>query len=422
MAARLRRVRDTPWLRGLPREVAVLAAIAFCVALGFGIAAPAIPIYAVSFGVSALLAGAVVSVFALMRLVSSPGAGALVDRIGERRVLTTGLIIVALSSVLAGLARDYPQLLVLRGIGGIGSSMFTVSAMALTLKVVRPDQRGRAAGAFQGGFLLGGVAGPAVGGAVVAWSIRAPFFVYAATLAVAAWVSWRHLPAAAAAAAGSNGYPGSAAHAAAPPRLRAALHNRAYWAALAANLTNGLVTFGLRFSLVPLFVVEGLGSGPGLSGAAFLVAAATQALLLLPAGRLADMRGRRPAMVIGCSLTAAGMALLAVAGAPWPFLAAMATSGLAAAFMGSAPAATVGDVAGHAGKGSVIALFQMTADFGAIVGPLAAGALADSLGYAPAFAIGAAVALGALAAALVMPETLRRGSPQPEGAPQRETP
>ena len=57
------------------------------------------------------------------------------------------------------------------------------------LRVVDSDQRGRASGAFQGGFLLGGVAGPAVGGLVVAWSIRAPFFVYAATLLLAAgWV------------------------------------------------------------------------------------------------------------------------------------------------------------------------------------------------------------------------------------------
>ncbi len=421
-----RRARASPLLRGLPREVAVLAAIAFCVALGFGIVAPAIPIYAVSFGVSAFLAGAVVSVFALMRFVSSPGAGALVDRMGERRVLTSGLVIVGVSSVFAGLAQDYTQLLVLRGVGGIGSSMFTVSAMALTLKVVEPGQRGRSAGAFQAGFLLGGVAGPAVGGAVVAVSIRAPFFVYAAALALAAWVAWRQLPAdigdeategSAASPPGADGagrVDDSAAAVASgssddPPRLGQALRNRAYLAALAANLTNGFVTFGLRSSLVPLFVVTGLGGGPSLSGIGFLVAAATQALLLLPAGRLADNRGRRPAMLIGAGLTVTGMAALALSGGTWPFLLAMAVSGLAAAFMGSAPAAAVGDVVGRSGRGIVIAVFQMVSDFGAIVGPLLAGLLADTLGFGPAFAVGAAVALLALILAAAMPETLRRG-------------
>lgn len=457
----LHRAGRTPVLKGLPPEVAVLSAVALCVALGFGIVAPALPIYAVSFGVSALLAGAVVSVFALMRLVSSPGAGALVDRIGERRVLTSGLLIVAVSSAFAGLAQTYTQLLVLRGVGGIGSSMFTVSAMALLLKVVAGDQRGRAAGAFQAGFLMGGVAGPAVGGAVVGLSIRAPFFVYAATLGLAALVSWRFLPAHVVSPA--PGSPGDADAAAdndvtadptdqslpephlgsvavgsaamedphsdaransghgqesadpdtggadgAPPTLRQALGQRAFRAALAANLTNGFVTFGLRSSLVPLFVVEGLRSDATLSGIGFLVAAATQAALLLPAGRLADRRGRRPALLLGTVLTLLGMAALALAGSSVLFLVAMAVSGLAAAFMGSAPAAVAGDVVGSGGRGIVIAAFQMTSDFGAIVGPLLAGLMADQLGYGPAFAAGAAVAALALVLAALMPETLRK--------------
>ncbi len=430
------RVRRTPLLEGLPHEVGVIAAIAFCVALGFGIVAPAIPIYASTFGVSAFLAGAVVSAFALMRLLFSAPAGSLVDRVGERRVLTTGLLIVAVSSAFAGLAQTYGQLLVLRGVGGIGSSMFTVSAMALLLKVVAPRQRGRAAGAFQAGFLLGGVAGPAVGGAVVGVSIRAPFFVYAVTLGLAAFVAWRYLPqeppgqpvvpeqppavapldemaedlpgadpivaTSGADVGGSPSEPDTAA-----PTLGEVLHNRAYRAALAANLTNGFVTFGLRSSLVPLFVVEGLSADATMSGIGFLVAAATQALMLLPAGRLADQRGRRPALLLGATLTLIGMAALVVAGATWMFLVAMAVSGLATAFMASAPAAVAGDVAGPGGKGIVIAVFQMTADFGAILGPLLAGFLADRLGFGPAFAVGVVVAAVALLAAVRMPETLQ---------------
>lgn len=449
------RIKRSPVLRGLPPEVGVITAIAFSVAIGFGIVVPSIPIYAKSFGVTALLAGAVVSVFALMRFISAPAVGVAIDRIGERRVLTSGLIIVAVSSAMAGLAANYGQLLGLRGIGGIGSSMFTVSAMALMLKVVAPNQRGRAAGAFQAGFVLGGVTGPAIGAIVLAWSVRAPFFVYSATLAIAAWVAWRYLPAdtprnpkppdtdqppemrpddphgaqnssvepvpadqprqpkqgkfkpaapeTAPASGAGNGSPGED-----PPSLGQALRMRAYWAALAANLTNGFVTFGLRSSLVPLFVIEGLQAGASLAGFGFLVAAATQATLLLPAGRMADERGRRPALLIGASLTIVGMMGLAVSGSSWAFIAAMAVSGLAAAFMGSAPAAVAGDVIGRSGKGIVIAVFQMTADLGAIVGPLLAGLLADALGYGPAFVAGAAVATLALIAAAAMPETLGR--------------
>ena len=90
--------------RSLPPEVAVLTAVAFSVALGFGIVAPAIPLFAKDFGVSNFAAGAVVSVFALVRFASAPVAGRLVDRLGERLVLATGIGIVGVSSLLAGLS------------------------------------------------------------------------------------------------------------------------------------------------------------------------------------------------------------------------------------------------------------------------------------------------------------------------------
>ncbi len=177
-------VRSNPF-GGLPREVAVLTAVAFAVAVGFGVVAPAIPVYAREFGVGRTAAGAVISAFAFMRLVSALSSGRLVNRIGERLVLALGIGIVAVSSALAGLAQSYTQLLLLRGVGGIGSAMFTVSAMSLLLRVVDADQRGRATGMWQSGFLIGAIAGPAIGGPLTDISLRAPFFVYAVTLAVA---------------------------------------------------------------------------------------------------------------------------------------------------------------------------------------------------------------------------------------------
>src|SRR5215218_9161408 len=177
----------------LPREVLVLTAVAFAVAVGFGVVAPAIPVFARDFGVGRTAAGAVISAFAFMRLVSALASGRLVNRVGERVVLATGIGIVAVSSALAGLSQSYTQLLLLRGVGGVGSAMFTVSSMALLLRVVPDEQRGRATGLYQGGFILGGITGPAFGGPLTEWSIRAPFFVYAVTLAVAGGIAVGYL-------------------------------------------------------------------------------------------------------------------------------------------------------------------------------------------------------------------------------------
>ncbi|MEI6361137.1 MAG: MFS transporter [Actinomycetes bacterium] len=410
-------MRETPLLKGLPREVAVLSAIAFCVALGFGILAPALPVFAREFGVSALQASAVISVFALVRFITSPFAGALVDRLGERTVLATGLLIVSASSFAAGFSQTYVQLLTLRGIGGMGSSMFTVSSMALLLRVVDSDQRGRAAGAFQGGFLLGGVAGPAVGGIVVAWSIRAPFFVYAFTLLAAAAVALIFM-----ARSRLHDREELVSHGEANKleQLRVALRDRAYQAALGTNLVTGFVVFGMRSAAVPLFVTEGMDRGASLTGIGFLVAAAIQAVLLLPAGRMADTEGRRKALLIGTSGLTIGMVVLtltdvAVNGvgtqavlATVLFLLAMAIQGFSAAFLGSAPAAVVGDIMGGRKGGIVVATFQMMSDLGAVVGPLVAGFLVDSFDFDWAFAAGAGLSLLAVILVLLMPETLHR--------------
>jgi MFS family permease len=53
----------------------------------------------------------------------------------------------------------------------------------------------------------------------------------------------------------------------------------------------------------------------------------------------------------------------------------------------------------------------MVSDFGAIVGPLAAGLMLDKAGFGAAFAVGGAIMGLGLVASLAMPETLRRRSP-----------
>jgi len=374
----------------LPAEVAVLSAVAFSVAVGFGIVAPAIPVFARDFGVGRAAVGLVLSAFALMRLASALGVGRVIDAIGERVVLATGIAIVAVSSALAGLSHSYLQLLVLRGAGGIGSAMFSVSAMGLLLRTVDARHRARAVGLFQGGFLLGGISGPAIGGPLAAWSIRAPFFVYAGTLAVAgsvALIGLRHTPLAP--------KPHSSDDVTARTNLRTALRARPYRAALVANLADSWAAMGVRNTLVPLFVVESLNRGTGWVGAGFALVALTNAAVLMPAGRIADERGRRPVMVAGCLLAGGAMVLLAMVPHPVGYIVAMLVFGVGSGMLDVAPAAVVGDVAGKRG-GTVVAAFQMAGDAGSVSGPVVAGWLADTWSYGVAFwATGGVLALAA---------------------------
>jgi MFS family permease len=383
----------------LPREVNVLAVIAFVVALGFGIVAPAIPLFARAFGVGTTAIGLAVSAFAFFRFVSAFSGGSLVERFGERGVLTAGLLVVAVTTGLAGLAGSFPVFLALRAAGGVGSAMFTVAALSLLLHVAPPTHRGRAAARWQGGFILGGIAGPAAGGLLAELSPRLPFFLYAGSLLVAGAVAVLMLGAAPDAGAEPAAGPDLSSG---PVALRTALRSRAYIAALVANLGVGWVLFGVRNSLVPLYVVEELGRTIAWAGAGLLAGSLAQALGLLRSGRLVDGWGRRPSLLLGSALATGSMLVLVLPPAIGAFLLSMAVFGLAASLLASAPAALVGDISPARG-GRVVAVFQMAADLGAIVGPLAAGWLTDVASYQWAFALSAVVLASALVAALALP-------------------
>ena len=394
--------------RDLPPQVAILTAVSFTVALGFGIVAPTIPAFARQFGVSVAAAASVISVFALMRVIGALPAGRLVDRFGEPGVMAAGIAVVAVSSVLAGFSRSFVELMVLRGSGGVGSAMFSISAQALLLGSVPGDQRGRASGLFSGGFLLGGISGPAVGGLVAAWSLRAPFFLYGGLLvvpAVLAAVVLRRTP--------SHRHAAASQH---PVRLLAtlgrAVRSRAYRAAASANLADGFAALGVRGALVPLFVRDVLHRSAVWTGIGFLLFAALNGAALLPGGRVADALGRRPVIVAGCAISAVGMIMLALLPGPWAYLAALAVAGFGSGLLDVAPAAMIGDIIDNGG-GTLVASYQMAGDIGSVVGPVAGGFLVDSASYGAAFGLAAAVLAAAAVLGFISPETRPDGHARP---------
>jgi MFS family permease len=380
--------------------VLILSAVAFSVAVGFGIVAPAIPLFASRFGVGKAAAASVISAFAFMRFVSALGAGRLVDRFGERRCLATGIGVVATSSALAGLATSYAQLLVLRGIGGIGSALFSVGAASLLFRVVPSEQRGRATSLWYGGFLIGGITGPAFGGAIATASIRAPFFIYAGTLAVAgsiAMVALRSTPLADPADRTAAGR----------VRLGTALRNSSYRAALAANFADGWAVMGVRSALLPLFVKEGLHRGVVWTGIGFFVVAGVNALVLLPAGAWSDRYGRKPLLVSGLVLSSVSLLVLGSLQTLPGYLVALVLLGLGSGLLDVAPAAVVGDISAGRG-GTVVAAYQMSGDAGVVAGPVIAGRIADVASYGVAFGATSGVLGAAAVLALIAPETRTR--------------
>ncbi|MHC6592948.1 MFS transporter [Arthrobacter sp. C152] len=394
--ARLRPRREK-----LPRDIVVMLAAAFLIALGFGLVAPVLPQFATTFGVGNTEAAVIVAIFAFMRLVFAPAGGALIAKLGERPVYVSGLLIVAASTAACAFAGSYWQLLLFRGLGGAGSVMFTVASMALVVRLAPPESRGRISGAYASAFLIGNVCGPIVGGLLAGLGLRVPFLAYAAALVVAATVVQTQL---------SHQRRGSAPaeHRAPDMPFGEALATGPYRAALASSFANGWATFGVRMATVPLFAAAAVGAGPEAAGLALAVFAAGNAAALTFSGRLADSLGRKPMMLWG--LAVAGLATAGIgltSDVVW-FLTASAVAGIGAGLFGPAQQAAIADVIGNGRSGGkVLAVYQMTSDVGAIVGPVVAGVLADRLGFGWAFGVTGGVMLVAATAWLATRETLR---------------
>jgi len=381
-----------------PREVGVLVFASFFVAVGFGIIAPTIPLFAKSFGVNNAQVGSIISAFALARFASGLVAGKLVDKFGERLVYTVGIAFVAISSFAAALAQSYEQLLIFRSAGGLGSSMFSVAAGSIILRAVRDDQRARAQSLYNGSFLVGMMAGPVIGGFLTAISLRAPLLVYAFLLVVASVAGGFLLRNSVLAARPTE------KSTVVKTSMRDALAMKPYVIALIISFTTAWVLFGMSRSVLPLFMVEDMKSSASFIGVGFTISAVVQGLFLLRAGRLSDQRGRKFSALTGLIFLGAYVVLLIFTFHPWVFLLSMFIGAFGSAFLSTTPSAIVGDVLKGKG-GQVIALFQMSGDAGAMVAPVVLGFIADHYGFRATFAISASLVFLVIVVATKLPET-----------------
>lgn len=259
----------------LPGEVWVLIVANAVIALGYGVVAPALPQYARHFGVSISAATFVITAFALMRLCFAPATGMLIQRLGERRIYVNGLVIVALSTGACAFAQTYWQLLLFRSLGGIGSTMFFVSALGLMIRISPRTPAAASQACSRRRSSSGRSAGRRSAASRPVWA-SAPFLIYGAALLVAAavvFISLRH--SSLAAPAPDDG-----------PKVtvRTALRNGAYRAALVSNLATGWSAFGLRIALVPLFIAEVFHRGPGIAGLALATFAIGNVGAVIPSG------------------------------------------------------------------------------------------------------------------------------------------
>ena len=106
----------------------------------------------------------VVTIYLLASTVTVPIYGKLSDMYGRKPLLLIGVGLFLIGSVLAGLSQNIEQLIIFRGIQGLGAGALFPIALATIGDLYSPKERGRYQGLFGAVFGLASLIGPALGG------------------------------------------------------------------------------------------------------------------------------------------------------------------------------------------------------------------------------------------------------------------
>src|SRR6185437_12087922 len=106
----------------------------------------------------------IVTAYMLATTVVTPLYGKLGDLFGRKIVLQAAIILFLAGSALCGLAGSMAQLILFRGLQGLGGGGLMVTSMAVVGDIISPRERGRYQGLFGGVFGFSTVLGPLIGG------------------------------------------------------------------------------------------------------------------------------------------------------------------------------------------------------------------------------------------------------------------
>src|SRR3954463_12814742 len=267
----------------------------------FAAIAPLLPGYVDDLGLSKAEAGVLSAAYAAGTLLGSLPAGFVASRMGPRKTVIYGLLLLGCASLVFGFAEEIFLLDAARFIQGIAGALIWSGALTWLITVAPEEKRGSVIGTALGTAVAGALLGPALG--AIAGSIGTePVFSSVLVITVLLAIAASRLP---------------ETRARERQTLRevvATLLSRPVLEA-AAFVAVPSVMFGAIEVLVPLRI-DVLGGGHAVIAAGFIVGAALGGLVAPLAGRISDRVGRRLPYVSGLAICALAMIAIALVGEP----------------------------------------------------------------------------------------------------------
>jgi MFS family permease len=363
---------------------------------------PLLPLFARELGAGPILIGLVMGASTLTGVVLKLPAGALSDLIGRRRLLVAGAVVFATLPFTYLAVSTLAWLVVLRFFHGSATAIFGPVASASLSDIAPPERRGGWLSAYSTAQGTGQAIGPILAGYAIAADRFDLAFVAAGLIGFAAPLlvgTWRGVP----------------AGPATPPSWQAfrqgvseVVRDRLVLITSAAQSAQ-FVLHGMLNAFLPLYGRDVLHLSGSELGWLFGMQTVTTLLVRPVIGVLSDRLGRRS--VIATGLTVCGFAVfsLSLATTLEAVVAVVLTYAAGVAITTAATSAYITDITHRARYGAAHGVFGTVYDIGDALGPIAAGGLVASLGYAHMFQVMALVAIVmALVFAVVTARQARR--------------
>ena len=136
-----------------------------------------------------------VTIYLLTSTISGPIYGKLSDLFGRRPIFIFGVSIFLIGSILAGLSQEMWQLILFRGLQGLGGGAVFPVALAVVADLYTPAERGKYLGFFGAVFGVSSLLGPGIGGFITDnFSWHWIFYVNVPVGLVSLFILWRLLP------------------------------------------------------------------------------------------------------------------------------------------------------------------------------------------------------------------------------------
>ncbi len=389
----------------------------FVTIMGVGIVAPLLPVYAHELGAGAFQIGLIFGAFSLTRTIFVPFFGKLSDVRGKKPLLTLGMFLYFLVSLLYLLTSSVEALILIRLGQGFASAMIFPVAQAYVGIITPRNREGLTMGLFNISLYGGLSIGPILGGVVKDWAnIQFSFLSMAAFTLFGFSLCLFLLPP-------EKGYSGGQVHAAKKPvPYLKLMKDPAVFSLFAFRLcfTTGM---GILWAFLPLLASTQLHLTSSTIGFVVMINVLVSGLFQAPMGFVADRFSKKFLIVLGGILAAVSVFLMQAARSFGELFLVSGLYGLAGGVCFPAVMA-LGVIEGRRTEamGSIMGFLAMAHSLGMLIGPLLAGFVLDISSFTVVFSAGTLI----LVAGTLTFITMHRPSPSSShplwgvGPPTRE--